>query len=40
MVHQFTKEDLVARAEKAEEDIREGRVNTVKKQVRAEIKNW
>lgn len=35
----LTKEDLIARAEKSEEDIREGRVKT-SKQVREEMKNW
>jgi len=35
----ITKEDLLARAAKAEEDIREGRVKT-SKQVREEMKNW
>ncbi|NJN25807.1 MAG: hypothetical protein HC819_07490 [Cyclobacteriaceae bacterium] len=35
----ITKEDLIARAEKAEEDIRTGRVKT-SKQVREEMKNW
>ena len=35
----ITKEDLIARTEKAEEDIREGRVKT-SKQLRKEIRNW
>lgn len=35
----ITKDDLLARAEKAEEDIREGRVKT-SKQLREEMKNW
>lgn len=35
----ITKEELVARAKRAEEDIREGRVKTAK-QVREEMKNW
>ena len=35
----ITKEELIARAEKAEEDVRECRVKT-SKQVREEMKNW
>ena len=35
----ITKEELVARAERAEKDIIEGRVKTAK-QVRKEMKNW
>ena len=35
----ITKEELIARAERSEKDIREGRVKT-SKQVREEMKNW
>ncbi len=35
----ITKEDLIARAEKSEEDIKERRVQSLKK-VQDEIKNW
>ncbi len=35
----ITKEDLIARAEKSEEDIRESRVQSLK-HVQDEIKNW
>jgi hypothetical protein len=35
----ITKEELVARAERSEKDIKEGRVKT-SKQVREEMKKW
>ena len=35
----ITKEEMIARAERSERDIREGRVKT-SKQVREEMKSW
>ncbi len=35
----ITKEEMIARAERSEKDIKEGRVKT-SKQVREEMKNW
>jgi|GEM_PF-1862801 len=35
----FTKEDLMARAERSEKDVLEGKVKT-SKQLREEIKHW
>ncbi len=35
----ITKEELIARAERSERDIREGRVKTSEK-IREEMKNW
>jgi len=35
----ITKEELIARAERSEKDIREGRVKSLK-HVREEMKNW